>query len=73
MLSMIANSVVFARRFGSAGQAGWAVYSVLSAVAIVLLVALTNMRTGWAGVIVALAGAVSFGWVSAVTGRLRAE
>jgi len=73
MLSMIANCFVFARRFGAAGQAGWALYSVASAVATVLLITLTNLLMGWAGVIVALAGAVSFGWVSAVSWRLRAE
>jgi len=73
MLSMIVSCFVFARRFGTAGRIGWAVYSVVSAVATVLLIALTNLLMGIAGVIVALAGAVAFGWVSAVAARLRAE
>jgi hypothetical protein len=72
MLSLIVNCFVFVRRFGSTGQRGWLVYSVVSAVATVVLIALTNVLMSWAGVIVALAGAVAFGWVSAVAARLRA-
>ena len=71
MLSLIVNCFVFVRRFGSTGQRGWLVYSVVSAVATVILIALTNVLMSWAGVIVALAGAVAFGWVSAVAARLR--
>ena len=72
MLSLIVNCFVFVRRFGSTGQRGWLVYSVVSAVATVVLIGLTNVLMSWAGVIVALAGAVAFGWVSAVAARLRA-
>jgi hypothetical protein len=71
MLSLIVNCFVFVRRFGSTGQRGWLVYSVVSAVATVALIALTNVFMSWAGVIVALAGAVAFGWVSAVSAGLR--
>jgi hypothetical protein len=73
MLSLIVNCFVFVRRFGSTGQRGWLVYSIVSAVATVALIALTNLFMSWAGVIVALAGAVAFGWVSAVAARLRAQ
>ncbi len=72
MLSLIVNCFVFVRRFASTGQRGWLVYSVVSAVATVALIALTNVFMSWAGVIVALAGAVAFGWVSAVAAGLRA-
>ncbi len=72
MLSLIVNCFVFVRRFASTGQRGWLVYSVVSAVATIALIALTNVFLSWAGVIVALAGAVAFGWVSAVAARLRA-
>jgi hypothetical protein len=71
MLSLIVNCFVFVRRFGSTGQRGWLVYSVVSAVATVALIALPNVFMSWAGVIVALAGAVAFGWVSAVAAGLR--
>jgi len=73
MLSLVANCFVFVRRFGSTGQRGWMVYSIVSAVATIVLIALTNVFMSWAGVIVALAGAVAFGWVSATAARLRAE
>lgn len=73
MLSLIVNCFVFVRRFGSLGQRGWVVYSVVSAVATLVLIALTNLFVSWAGVIVALAGAVAFGWVSATAARLRVE
>lgn len=71
MLSLIVNCFVFVRRFGSTGQRGWLVYSVVSAVAAVALIALPNLFMSWAGAIVALAGAVAFGWVSAVAAGLR--
>ena len=65
MLSLIGNCFVFVRRFGSLGQRGWMIYSIVSGVATLALIALTNVFMSWAGVIVALAGAVAFGWVTA--------
>ena len=73
LLSTIAGVIVFARRFGSLGERGWVAYFVASAVAVPLLVALSVAFMSWTGVIVALAGAVMFGWVAAVAARLRAE
>jgi len=73
MLSLIANCFVFVRRFGSLGQQGWLTYSVVSGVATVALIALTNLFMSWAGVIVALAGAVAFGWVTATAAKLHLE
>ncbi len=73
MLSLIVNCFVFVRRFGSVGQRGWLTYSVISGVAVPVLIALTNAMMSWAGVIVALAGAVAFAWVTATSARLRSE
>jgi len=73
MFSLIINCFVFLRRFNSVRQKGWAVYSVVSAVAMIVLIALTNVFMSWAGVIVALAGAAAFGWITATSARLRSE
>ena len=73
MLSLIGNCFVFVRRFGSLGQRGWMIYSIVSGVATLALIALTNVFMSWAGVIVALAGAVAFGWVTATAAQLRSE
>lgn len=73
MISAIANCFVFVRRFGSVGQRGWLIYSIVSGVSVPILIALTNLFMSWAGVIVALAGAVAFAWVTAASTRLRSE
>jgi hypothetical protein len=73
MLSAIAASIIFARRFGTLKERGWVGYCIASAVAAPVLIVLTNIFMGWAGVIVALAGAVVFGWATAVAARLRSE
>ncbi len=73
MLSLIVNCFVFVRRFGSLGQRGWMAYSIVSAIATVALIALSMAFMSWAGAIVALAGAVAFGWVTATAARLRSE
>src|SRR5574337_169632 len=73
MLSAIVACFVFARRFGAVRQRGWVSYSVASAVAAPVLIVLSILFLSWSGVIVALAGAVVFGWVSATAARLRWE
>jgi len=73
MISLIVNCFVFARRFGSVNQRGWLIYSVVSGVATVLFIALSILVMSWAGLIVALAGAAAFGWVTATAARLRSE
>ena len=73
MLSAIINSFVFVRRFGAVSARGWAGYSVASGVAAPVLIVLSIVLQSWAGVIVALAGAVVFGWVTAASARLRSE
>ncbi len=73
MLSAIMACFVFARRFSSLKERGWVLYCVASGVAIPILIALSILMMSWAGVIVALAGAVVFGWVSATAAVLRLE
>lgn len=73
MLSVIINCFVFVRRFGALKQTGWVIYCIASVVALPLLIVVTNVFMSWAGVIVALAGAVAFGWVSAIAGRILSE
>ena len=73
MLSAIINCFVFARRFGALQQRGWAGYCIASGVAAPVVIVLSMLFMSWAGVIVALAGAVVFGWVSATSARLRSE
>ena len=73
MLSAIADSFVFVRRFGALPARGWVSYCVASGVAAPALIVLSILFMGWSGVIVALAGAVVFGWVSATSARLRFE
>ena len=72
-LSTIAGVLVFARRFHGSGNGGWVAYLVASAIAAPLLIVLSAAILSWAGVIVAVAGAVMFGWVGAVATRLAAE
>ncbi len=72
-LSTIAGVIVFARRFRSLGERGWVTYLVASAVAAPILIGLSVAFMNWTGVIVALAGAVMFGWVAAVAARLRSD
>jgi len=73
MLSAIINSFVFVRRFGALPRRGWVSYCVASGVAAPVLIVLSILFMSWAGVIVAVAGAVVFGWVSATSARLRSE
>lgn len=73
MLSMIIDSFVFVRRFRAIRQRGWAIYCIASGVAVPVLIVLTIAMVSWAGVIVAFAGAVAFGWVSVLAVRLKAE
>jgi len=73
MLSLIVNCFVFVRRFSALKNRGWVTYSVVSGVAAPVLIALTNAFMSWSGVIVALAGAVAFGWLTATSARLSSE
>ncbi|HSP13124.1 MAG TPA: DUF998 domain-containing protein [Thermoanaerobaculia bacterium] len=73
MLSAIIDTFVFARRFWSIGNRRWAAYCAASGVAAPILIALSIVFMSWSGAIVALAGAVVFGWAAAIAARLRYE
>jgi uncharacterized membrane protein YhaH (DUF805 family) len=73
LVSTIAGVIVFARRFKALGETGWVAYLVATALLGPILIAASAVFMNWGGVIVALAGAVMFGWVAAVAGRLRSE
>ncbi len=73
MLSGIIDTFVFARRYRSSGNGSWAAYSTASGIAVPILIALSIVFMSWSGAIVALAGAVVFGWVAATAARLRSE
>jgi hypothetical protein len=71
MLSAIIAAFVFARRFRFLGNGALAAYCVASGIAAPILIALSIAIMSWAGVIVALAGAVVFGWLAVTAARLR--
>ena len=73
MLSAIVNAFVFVRRFGRTSKRGWVTYCIISGVAAPVCIVLSILFQSWAGVIVAIAGAVVFGLVTAISARLRAE
>jgi asparagine N-glycosylation enzyme membrane subunit Stt3 len=71
--SLLAAAFVFARRFLRRREKGWAVYSVVSALAVPVLMGTSGAIPAWAGVIVAIAGLVLFGWLAVVTAHVRVE
>lgn len=73
LISTMAGVIVFARRFSALREKGWVTYLVATAVAGPVLVGLSAAFMSWGGIIVAIAGAVMFGWVAAVPLRLRAD
>jgi hypothetical protein len=72
-VSLIAATFVFARRFLRRREKGWAVYSIVSGFAVPALVGMSGALPAWAGVIVAIAGLVLFGWLDLVAAHLRVE
>jgi hypothetical protein len=54
-------------------QRGWAIYCAASGVAVPALIVLSMFLVSWGGVIVALTGAAVFGWVTAISAKLRSE
>jgi hypothetical protein len=71
MLSAVIAAFVFARRSRFLGNGSLAAYCAASAIAAPILIALSIAFMSWSGVIVALAGAVVFGWVAVTAARLR--
>ena len=67
------SSFMFARRLGGLSQRRWVIYCVASGVAVTVLIVLSMFLVSWGGVIVALTGAAVFGWVTAISAKLRSE
>ncbi|GIP39312.1 hypothetical protein J31TS4_25920 [Paenibacillus sp. J31TS4] len=68
--SLVAASLVLARRFAAQGERGWSRYCIGSGLAAMVLI-LAGMGMGtWVGVLMGIAGLIAFGWVSLLAGRL---
>ncbi len=72
-LSLIVASFVFVRRFLSLGQRRWAIYCATTGVLAPILIAVGSSNPNLVGLIIAIAGAIAFGWVSALAARLMIE
>jgi hypothetical protein len=72
-LSLIAATFVLARRFLRRRETGWTVYSIVSGIAVPVLMGMSGALPAWAGVIVAIAGLVLFGWLALAATHLRVE
>jgi len=72
-LSLIVACFVLARRFSAVGKRGWAIYSIATALLAPALVALGTANPSFAGLIMAGAGLVLFGWFSLVAYEIRGE
>ncbi len=72
-LSLIVACFVFARRFASLGEWGWASYCAASGVLAPVLIAVGSSNPSLVGLIIAIAGAIAFGWVSVMAARLIVE
>ncbi|GAA0381041.1 DUF998 domain-containing protein [Paenibacillus motobuensis] len=72
-ICLIAASIIFARRFAAIGERGWSTYCIVSCILAPLLIILGSTIGTWIGVIMGCAGLVAFGWVSALTAKLRTE
>ncbi|MEU5722690.1 DUF998 domain-containing protein [Micromonospora sp. NPDC047738] len=69
--SLTAACLVFARRFLRLGARGWALFSVLCALATVIVMAWPDQ--GSISVRLALGSVFIFGWLTAVSARIRAD
>ncbi|WP_245718722.1 hypothetical protein [Micromonospora rhizosphaerae] len=69
--SLTVACLVFARRFLRTGRRGWAVFSVLCALATVVVMAWPDQDS--ISVRMALGSFFIFGWLAAVSARVRAD
>ncbi len=69
-LSLIAACFVFMRRFILQKETGWAAYSGASGVLAPVFIVLGMMNPGLVGLLIAIAGAIGFGWFSVVAAHL---
>jgi len=73
-LSIVAASIVFARRFTGLGQRGWAAYCIATAVSpLFLAAAMPTWMRGSGGLPVLGAAVIMFGWLALVANRLMAD
>lgn len=72
-LCLVAACFVFARQFAIRGDSGWRTYCVATGILAPVLIGVGMAMNSWIGVIMGFAGVVAFGWVSALSVRLRAE
>ncbi|MNI69237.1 hypothetical protein D3C73_1249740 [compost metagenome] len=72
-ICLIAANIVFARRFADQGEHSWRAYCIATAIIAPVLIMLGMGVSSWIGVIMACAGIVVFGWVSALAAKLRFE
>lgn len=72
-ISLIAATIVFARRFTALGERWWSTYCIVTGILALLLTILGMVFNSWIGVIMGISGIVAFGWVSVLANRLRAE
>lgn len=70
-LSLIGATFVFSRRFLRGHEKGWALYSIVTGLLVPVLVGSSGALPAWAGVIVAIAGLVLFGWLAVIAAHLR--
>ena len=70
--SLVVLCVLFARRFAGLGRRGWTAHCVVTAVVAPVLVAVGMTHPSVAGIPFAVAGAIAFGWVSALAAGLLA-
>jgi hypothetical membrane protein len=72
-LSLMAASLVFARRYLAKRLKGRAAYCTATTLLSPALIASSGMLPSWSGVIVAAAGLALFAWLGAVSADLRSE
>ena len=72
-LSLIVAWFVFVRAFLSRGHPGWAIYSAASGVLAPVFIILGSSNPSMVGILIAIAGAIAFGWVSVIAARLIVE
>ena len=73
MLSLIAVSFVFARRFASQRRLGWTAYCVASGILAPIFIMLGSTNVDLVGLLIAIGGAFAFGLVSVMAVQLRSE
>jgi hypothetical membrane protein len=72
-ICLIAACFVLARRFSKENRQGWRVYSIATGILAPVLIILGMSLGTWIGLIMAVAGMIAFGWVSALSSHIRAE